>query len=360
MRRDSPVSGQREFQTLLELTERVGSDPLLTQASTGNTSIKLDGVLWIKASGKWMADALQNDILIPLNLKSLHTECLQRGIDPADRYPGASLETAMHAVLPDRVALHVHCVNTIAWAVRSDARTLLQERLEGLRWQWIPYVASGLPLSREICRALAAGDASIFVLGNHGLVIAGESCEAVADLLSEVERRLAIRPRQAHPADYTALAELCEDSPWELPDDDAIHALGTDGVSQAALSRGLLYPCQAIFSKSSTPDLFRAVACPYSRGEWDAYRERPFVMVEGRGALLNRSMTSAERAMISGLAQVVQRIPPSAPLRYLTESEIADSSSTVAYRYRELANERLGGAGVSLMSGRAPGESMAS
>ncbi len=49
-------------------------------------------------------------------------------------------------------------------------------------------------------------------------------------------------------------------------------------------------------------------------------------------------MTPAEIAMLSGLAQVVQRVGRSAPLRYLTEDEVAASSSTAAYRYRELAN----------------------
>src|SRR5579864_3963012 len=107
MRSDSPQATQVvELEMLRELTERVGSNPLLTQASTGNTSIKLDGVLWIKASGRWMADALQDDILIPLNLADVRGECLQRNVDPAERYPGASLETAMHALLPHRVVLH--------------------------------------------------------------------------------------------------------------------------------------------------------------------------------------------------------------------------------------------------------------
>lgn len=361
MRRNTSAAGQFELQALRELTERVGANPLLTQASTGNTSIKIDGILWIKASGKWMADAMQDDIVIPVGLSDVN-ECLQWGVDPAERYPSASLETAMHAVIPQRVVVHVHCVDTIAWAVRSDAPMLLQERLQDLAWHWIPYVASGLPLSQEIRRALAETNAGVFVLGNHGLVIAAESCEAAASLLAEVQRRLAIRPRQAHPADYTMLAELSEDSLWDLPDDDAIHALGTDTISQAALSRGLLYPCQAIFSKSSTPALFHSVACPDSRSQWDAgYRDRPFVIIEGRGVLVNKSMTSAERAMIGGLAQVVQRIPPSAPLRYLTESEIADSSNAIAYRYRELANERLGSrASVGALSGRASGESLAS
>jgi hypothetical protein len=72
-------------------------------------------------------------------------------------------------------------------------------------------------------------------------------------------------------------------------------------------------------------------------------------------------MTSAECAMISGLAQVVQRIPASAPIRYLTDAEIANSSSAVAYRYRELANERTGGgAGARVLSSAVSGESLAS
>ena len=38
-----------ELARLRQLTARIGADPLLTQASTGNSSTKLDGVLWIKA-----------------------------------------------------------------------------------------------------------------------------------------------------------------------------------------------------------------------------------------------------------------------------------------------------------------------
>src|SRR5882672_9780028 len=120
MREHAAVASQAELQPLLELTQRVGRDPLLTQASTGNSSAKLDGVLWIKASGRWMADAMRDDIFVPLDLAELLTQCLRRDLDPTERYPSASLETAMHAVLPHRVVFHVHCVNTIAWAVRND------------------------------------------------------------------------------------------------------------------------------------------------------------------------------------------------------------------------------------------------
>ncbi len=355
-------SDLHELRDLRELTQRVGSNPLLAQASTGNSSIKLDGVLWIKASGRWMADARQNEILIPLNLADVHRECLQRGLDPASQYPDASLETAMHAVLPHRVVLHVHCVNTIAWAVRSDARAQLQQRLDGLRWRWVPYVESGLPLAHAIRNSLSAGDADVFILGNHGLVIAADNCRTAEHLLNEVVRCLSICPRPAHPADYALLAEAAAGSLWDLPDDDAIHALATDPISQTILAGGLLYPCQAIFSNSSTPALFRSISCSDSPDQWSVrYRNRPLLLIEGRGVLLDRSMTPAECAMISGLAQVVQRIPASAPIRYLTNAEIAGSSSAVAYRYRELANERIGGgAGARALSSAASGKSLAS
>jgi rhamnose utilization protein RhaD (predicted bifunctional aldolase and dehydrogenase) len=281
MKEHTPEARNAALQRLLDLTQRVGNDPLLTQASTGNSSAKLDGVLWIKASGKWMADAIRDDILIPLDLAEVVRECLRRQVDPSDRYRGASVETALHAVLPQRMVLHVHCVNTIAWAVRSDGPIELQRLLQGLHWQWIPYIASGLPVSREIERALSVcPDTDLFVLGNHGLVICGEDAEAIEGLLTEVRQRVAIHPRKPHPADYAALWEISKDSAWELPDDDEVHALGTDAISQAILGNGVLYPCQAIFS-DSTPELFRPVPYPDPEDHWQRrYYNRPFLIIE--------------------------------------------------------------------------------
>ncbi len=318
MKKPAPVT-LPELQPLLELSERVGSDSLLTQASTGNSSMKLDGVLWIKASGRWMSDALRDEILIPLDLAEVR-QCLCQGVDPAARYPRASLETAMHAALPHRVVLHVHCVNTIAWAVRSDAPIQLRRLLQGLPWQWVPYVASGLPLSRAIERALAARpDAGVFILGNHGLVLAAENVETIEALLCQVRERVAIVPRGACSPDYAGLLEICEGSSWDLPEGEGLHRLGADPVSQAILAGGLLYPCQAIF-----------FGFPYSYG--------PVMTVKGRGVVVSRSIAPAELAMLFGLAEVVQRISASAPLRYLTEAEVAALSNQDVNRYRELAS----------------------
>ena len=329
---------EHELVQLKELSARIGSDPLLTQASSGNTSIKLHDVLWIKASGRWLADARHEDILLPLDLREVKRRINQQ-VDPAEMYACASIETAMHAVLPHPVVLHVHSVNTIAWAVRADARLRLQHQLDGLRWQWVPYVPSGLPLAREIERALSrSADANILVLGNHGLVIAGASCEEVTQLLSEVERRLAIRPRTATAADYQALDELVDGSSWGLPDDDAVHALGIDVASQAILSGGILFPCQSMFSNSTSREIFQAVQYPCSMDQCDRlYRTRPFLMIEGRGVIIKKTMNSSQLAMMSGLAQVVQRINSSVPIHYLSDEEVEYSARTIAPRYMEKA-----------------------
>ena len=334
-------SGPAELQPLLDLTASLGSDPLLTQASTGNTSIKHNGILWIKATGKWMADALLDDIFAPLDL-AVVSQCLDRGVNPTGCYPKASVETAMHAVLPHAVVLHVHCVNTIAWAVRSDAPVLLQARLAGLPWHWIPYVPSGLPLARTIgCALSSRPQSSVFVLGNHGLVIGAACVTGAAQLLAETTRRLSLGPRQAHPADYARLLDISAGSAWSLPDDDNVHALATDRASQAILARGLLYPCQAIFSDSTTTESFRPVPPPGPGDRWQhRYSDRSFLIVDGCGVLVSPSITPAGLATLSGLTQVVQRLDASAALRYLTASELLNIAGPAARHYRELSSRR--------------------
>jgi hypothetical protein len=170
-------------------------------------------------------------------------------------------------------------------------------------------------------------------------VIAGDSCQQVTHLLSEVERRLAIPPRPANAADYEALDEMVEGSSWELPEDEDVHALAIDRVSQAILSRGILFPCQSIFSNSNSREIFEAVPCPASSDHCEnLYRARPFLMIEGRGVIVKRTMTSSQLAMMSGLAQVVQRINSSAPIHYLSDDEVAYSARTIASRYNEKAD----------------------
>jgi rhamnose utilization protein RhaD (predicted bifunctional aldolase and dehydrogenase) len=60
-----------------------------------------------------------------------------------------SIETSVHAILPQRVVVHVDCVETIACACLEDAERRLADKLAGFNWTFIPYVRPGLLRARS-------------------------------------------------------------------------------------------------------------------------------------------------------------------------------------------------------------------
>src|ERR1700728_4087306 len=75
---DAYASYERDIDSLLRCSARIGRDLLLIQASSGNTSLKVNGTLWIKASGKWLANAGQQELLVPVSLSEC-LECFSQG-----------------------------------------------------------------------------------------------------------------------------------------------------------------------------------------------------------------------------------------------------------------------------------------
>jgi len=344
MRARDTAREQSELKALRELSARIGGNPLLIQASSGNTSIKIDGILWIKASGKWLIDADEDDFLVAVRLARAN-RCMRENTPISETETNssgglrASIETAMHAVLPQKVVVHVHSVNTIAWAVREDGPRQLSARLSGLPWQWIPYTPSGTSLARKIENALSCcPQTNVLVLGNHGLVVCANTCRSAEQLLAEVEQRLAIEPRTGPRPQYAQLKQALSGSAWSLPACAGVHSLATDRTSRRILSGGVLYPCQAIFLPRVMPVLassacFQDLCC--GRQELCAHQ---VLLVKDHGALSSEHMTRAEREMLIGLANVVQRIDASAPLRYLTASEVIDVLNGEGENYRRSAN----------------------
>ncbi len=344
------VTAGLEIEELLEVSARLGADPLLIQAATGNTSLKRDGVLWIKASGKWLAHADHEDILIPVDLAGTRAR-IEKNIDPAGQTAivngktlGTSVETAMHAVLPHRVVLHVHSVNTIAWAVRRDGAAELASRLAGFHWQWIPYVPSGLALARSIQEALArAPRTDVLVLANHGLVICGDSCEEAEARLREFELRASISPRVPPPPRWESLTELAHGTAWRAPQNAGLHGMGSDPVSSRILTHGVLYPCQAIFLSPHVEMFARAADQLWHDRRRLEETTDPFVLVEGAGILVRENPHPVVSATLAGLAQVLQRIPEAAAIEYMAEDQVRALLCADVYHYREVVEDNSTG-----------------
>lgn len=340
------ASWQAELAALRALSARIGADPWLTQGAGGNTSLKVDGKLWIKASGTWLAHALERDIMVPVRLEPL-LEAVA-AIDPAAEQPHRftvvelnasglrpSIETTVHALMPQRVVLHVHCVDTIAYAVRTDCIAQATSRLEGLNWAYVPYARPGLPLALAIAGHRARRP-DVLILGNHGLVVAGENVTEAEVLLHNVKSRLRIEPRPTASPDLDALRMLAaagSGTPYRLPESEAAHSVAMDPVSLAVAAMGSLYPDHVIFLGKGS-----AIAQP---GEDVAAVARRLgsspasILFPGKGVLIRSDVPPNGDAMARCLADVTARIPADAPVRVLTEEEHLQLTDWDAEKYRQ-------------------------
>ncbi|WP_421927831.1 class II aldolase/adducin family protein [Neoaquamicrobium sediminum] len=336
------ASPKVELADLRALSARIGSDPLLIQGAGGNTSLKAGGILWIKASGTWLAHALERDIMVPVEIAPLldAVSSVEPAAERAEHFVVAglgasglrpSIETTVHALMPQRVVVHVHCVNTIALAVRTDCKAELATRLDGLNWALVPYARPGLPLALAI-EEHSSKRPDVLVLANHGLVVAAETVDAAEALLNDVTQRLATEPRSAPPADMEKLRALAV-ATFRPPESDAAHAIATDPASTEIAARGSLYPDHVIFLGEGS-----AIALPGEDAQAVVARlgATPVSIVfPGIGVLMRQDATPSADAMARCLADVAARIPPGAPLRVLTAEEHLQLTDWDAEKYRQ-------------------------
>ncbi len=315
-----------QLKALAEFSARIGSDPEQVQAGGGNTSLKLDGTLWVKASGFWLADATRTDLFVPVDTARVldaidgGDEDDVRAATIADENPSGlrpSIETSLHALLPHRFVVHTHSVRTIAIAIREDAEARFAERLDGLSWAWVPYVFPGLPLTRAIRAAIDSRPIDVIVMGNHGLVVAADDLDAAAGLLAEVERRLDAPARKLDSAAPPARDSL---RPVRHA---AAHALAHDAGMRERAAAGSYYPDHVIF-------LGPAAATPETR--------RPgqhLLLVPGEGAYLPADAQPAADELALCLALVLARVPDDARLIRFTAAEEAALLGWDAEKYRQ-------------------------
>ena len=341
-------AGDAEVGDLLALAAELGRNPLLVQGPGGNISLKRDGVMWVKASGTWMADALTKSILIPVDLAAV-LEGLATG-DPACETCSAfvrhdllqsplrpSIETTLHAVMPHRVVVHVHCVETISQACLWDAPERLATLLTGLNWAFVPYVRPGVSLGQLVAERIKP-ETDVVVLGKHGLVVAGNSVAEAEKLRAEVSRRLARASRKPAKADREALRRF-EGGGYHAAEDEKLHAVAIDAASLAAARHGSLYPDHIVFlgagiletqGDETAADAARRAGRPTA----------PLVIAAGAGVLLHDAASASARALAGCLADVTSRLSGDDLINPLNPDEEAELLDWDAEKYRQSLDKR--------------------
>jgi rhamnose utilization protein RhaD (predicted bifunctional aldolase and dehydrogenase) len=326
---------------LIELSSRIGRDLDLVQAGGGNTSVKHGGTLWVKASGKWLAHAAQDEMFVPAPIPDI-MRYLEQGCDytveqrrPSGAALRPSVETAMHAVLPHRVVIHVHSVRTIAWSVRINPESAFTETLDGIRWEWIPYIHPGWPLARNILDRLSSRP-DVLILGNHGLVVGGDDCDSAEWLLREVEQRLDIKVSAASEPDSAGLVRLAEGTEWRIADNPEVHALGTNRSVCDIASRGTMYPDHCVYLGPAAAVLGDGESISDAVARYrQRYDYQPTVLlVPQMGVLTSNRLTLSGAQLLICLKRVAERIVPEEGIHYLEDVDVARLMNWDAEKYR--------------------------
>jgi rhamnose utilization protein RhaD (predicted bifunctional aldolase and dehydrogenase) len=321
---------------------RIGADRLLVQGAGGNVSWKnASGELWIKASGTWLRDALRRDIFVPVALEPLRAALSQGHFDVKPQTLGEgslkpSIETVLHALLPQPVVVHVHAVEALALLVRVNGIREIDDRMAGFAWRHVhvPYFKPGADLARAVAEALAREPtARVVFLSNHGIVLASDTVAAAAAMLSDLSGRL------ANPM-YEVEASAAQVAPQDIDlvqggrlhrveADEALHELGTRSeVFRRVKSDWALCPDHVVFLGA------RANAhADVENARQNASAEGVHI-VAGAGVYAAAPLNEAIAAQLLCFRDLIVRQPANQRLRQLDHDDVAALLNWDAEAYR--------------------------
>jgi len=328
---------------LIELSAFLGKNLDWVQGAGGNTSVKENGILWVKASGYWLSDSNRN-IFVPLDRKvildkiALNEEDISASKLFENKYQNLrpSIETTMHALMPHKFIAHIHSANVISHAVLSNCNELLNYKLAGCKWLLIPYIRPGLPLTQQI-NSEDLTNIDIIILENHGLVIGGETKEEVLSLLDDVEKKLS-RPLRKNTiiSDVKKLINLICNLDYKLPKYHYCHTLASDELSIEVLKNNALYPDHVIFLGPSKIPVISADELDYLINKNSQLIPYKVIVIKEFGVIVHKSLSENAEEMLFCLTNVILRLQSKDKLKFLTQQDEANLIGWDAEKYRKL------------------------
>ena len=349
------MGNSEEYDQFLKYSKDIGLDATMVQAAGGNTSIKLDDIMWVKASGKWLMNSQTEELMVPVriskiknfleNSNSIESD-LQKSIDLSLSPKGLrpSVEAPIHAVLDFKFVFHTHDININALAVQKNSRQIFEKALSGLNWKFIPYVKPGIELSRQLLAIKSHAD-NIFILENHGLVICGHNLNEIKKLIAEVRLRLKTKinkPLIIEPEHLIHSKINLKNSGYSFCDDKFINSLAFYQPWIEKLSKGVVLPDFLIFLgpnfvvlNHNDKEVFNKlkklsdVPLPFNS----------FVILANNSVLIRDDALKGTIEIAQSVYELMCRIPDTADLKYLNEKQIGELVNWEAEHYRQKLNK---------------------
>lgn len=325
-----------EFQVL---SQNLGMDELLIQGAGGNTSIKIENTLWIKASGKWLLNTLKENLFVAIEIKKTKDyfeKYLKEKIFINKKYISElrpSIETLMHVIIDKKFVIHLHCIDTITHCITKDSCFELSKKLNDIDWAYIPYRKPGLELAIEIYKIIKKDNSipSVFILGNHGLVISDNDINKMTLTLKNIQNALKIKPRKLIKPNLKKLNYVKNETQFKLPKYDISHAISTDKIGSTLLSRGSLIPDQVVFLGVgiSNIELNQNFKNKLINNVNDT-----FISISDYGILVRKNISLGSEEMLKCLGNIFLRIQKGSKINFLEESHEKELINWESEKYR--------------------------
>lgn len=187
--------------TVSDFSSSLGKNHLLVQGAGGNVSWKDGDCLYVKASGKWLSKANQENIFVELDLKKI-TEEISKGVfklplSNNQCLSKPSIETLLHALMPQKFVAHLHCVNSISQLIQLDWSSRVELALPFTNdYLLVDYYKPGEELAENVLLEIQKnGPRKIIFLRNHGVIYGADSIEELQQLIFETSAAFELKTR---------------------------------------------------------------------------------------------------------------------------------------------------------------------
>lgn len=324
-----------------DFCSRIGADPLLVQGAGGNVSWKDDGTLWVKASGMRLADAVSKEIFVPVNLPNLQ-HAIAKGdfsvvpevVGPSPLKP--SIETLLHALMPQKFVVHLHPVQVLSILVRRDCETALQALIESkFLWGLVGYYKPGLHLAEGVCLAVKQEPRlRILFLRSHGVVIGADS---LAEAEETIRFMVQLCDRQQAPVKSTDTAQggvLEKIEGYERVNDPVVQQLVLQPRLFAALaSCWALYPDHVVFL-GSAPNTYTSPQDFLEKKDLEGGDAPDLIFICGSGVYVKPTFSRSKAEQLQCYAEVLMRQSSHTDLNPLSKNQIDELLNWDAEKYR--------------------------
>ncbi len=258
---------------LIDISTYAGSRVDYTQGGGGNTSVKDEGVMFIKASGFKLIDINETTAYVPMDLEKIRS--FFESVDLSDgrdydalnkqvtaeatlKYEGLaalrpSVEVGFHSVLKKYV-IHTHSIYANLLTCAVDGKAIAEEIFAEADFGYIfmPYIDPGFTLSVKMKEAVAEYTQKtgkypeVIFMQNHGLVVSGDCIDRVKEVNEAVNNAIVKKFSLSDEYRQVTLAKVAENAYYSQTP-LVCSFVKENALTKAMLDEYPLYPDQLVY-----------------------------------------------------------------------------------------------------------------